>query len=104
MQAYAALLAQVLTGSPEQAKAADLLQGLRKNAMESLLEVLAKEAVQSTRRKLLDVLATVAPMHVETLAASVSHPEWYVVRNVIWIMGRVGPAALPHIRKVSSHR
>src|SRR5206468_8763232 len=51
-----------------------------------------------------DGVTPVAPQHIDTLAASVAHHEWYVVRNVIWIMGRVGPPALPHIRKGSSHR
>jgi HEAT repeat protein len=104
MRSYAALLSDTLIGSEESRRAADLLQGLRENAVIALIDLLSSEPLQSTRRKLLDALASVGRMHLDLIASYESHPQWYVVRNIIWILGRLGPQAVAPIRRVSAHR
>ena len=50
------------------------------------------------------MLATVARQRLELIVSFLGHPQWYVVRNIVWLLGRIGPEAVAPIRRVSTHR
>jgi HEAT repeat protein len=82
-------------GSPEQAACRRLLERLGIESMDNVLAALAEEQDMVTRKALVDALADVAPHFTEQLSRRVSDPRWYVVRNVVILLGRTrDPAAV----------
>jgi hypothetical protein len=104
MRAYVSLLVSCEKQSKEYVRTAELLKGLRENAIRSLVEILAVEPDKSKRHRILAILAQVGHNHIDLFASYRSHSKWYVVRNILWILGRLGPEALPRILGVGVHQ
>jgi len=104
MRAFVALIASIPPGAEEHKKAANLVNGIGRNAMVSLIGLLAAEEAKSTRRKLLDVIVEIGRDQVDLIASYASHPQWYVVRNVVWILGHMGPSMTARIEQVARHQ
>jgi HEAT repeat protein len=91
-------------GSPEQAACRRLLERLGMVSMDRVLEALAEEQDMVTRKALVDALADVAPRFTEQLSRRVNDPRWYVVRNVVILLGRTkDPAALPALTRAARY-
>ena len=81
-----------------------LLESLGRTAIDSLLEVLADEPDMSARKALVDLISDIAVDHIDELGARVSDQRWYVVRNVISILGKTHSSAiLPSLERTLRH-
>lgn len=74
------------------------------SAIRNMLELLGEIEDRKHRRLLCDVLAEIGKEHIEELAEFLKDPRWYVVRNIVMILGMMKePAAIKHIEKAFSH-
>ncbi len=90
--------------SPEHRACVRLLKILGENTIEPMLEVLADEPDMGARKALVDLLSSLAPQHITTLGSHVADPRWYVVRNVVSILGKTrSSAALPALGRTLRH-
>lgn len=91
-------------GSPEQGACRRLLSRLGSESLEKILGVIADEPDMATRKALVDALAESAAGFVPELARWVVDPRWYLVRNVVYVLGRTrDPAALPAIARAARY-
>lgn len=91
-------------GTPEHEAAERLLDALGPLAIEPLLEQLADEPDMAQRKTLVDLLSSTAAMHISELGAHVTDPRWYVVRNVVSILGSTkSSAVLPYMERTIRH-
>jgi HEAT repeat protein len=82
----------------------DLARALGPAAVEWLMRILAASQQQRARRPLARVLAELCRDRPECLAPWLSDARWYVVRNVVHILGWVGgPAIVGLLRPASRH-
>ena len=92
------------SGTPEHAAAERLLDALGPAAIEPLLEQLADEPDMAQRKTLVDLLSSTAALHISELGAHVTDPRWYVVRNVVSILGSTkSSAVLPYMERTIRH-
>ena len=92
------------TGSPEHRAAEALVEALGGLAIEPMLEQLAAESDMSARKSLVEVLSAVAPGHVGEFGRRVTDPRWYVVRNIVAILGAShSPEAIPYLGRAVHH-
>jgi HEAT repeat protein len=90
--------------SPENRSARRLISIMGSLAIEPLLEQLADEEDMSARKMLIDLLGEMAPAYILEMGAHVTDPRWYVVRNVVAILGTTrSPAVLPFIERTIRH-
>lgn len=81
-----------------------LLDALGPAAVAPLLEQLADEPDMTVRKSLVDVLASSAARHINELGEFISDPRWYVVRNVVQILGSTrSSAVLPYMERTIRH-
>jgi hypothetical protein len=72
--------------------------------VEWLMTVLAESRQQRVRRPLTRIIAQLCKENPERLAPWLSDHRWYVVRNVVHILGWIGgPAIVPLLRTASRH-
>jgi HEAT repeat protein len=82
----------------------ELLAQLGPPAVRHLLLALAVEEERGARYRLLELLAALGPVVARDAAAMLADPRWYVVRNVLVLLRRVGdPGSLPHVRRATAH-
>ena len=92
------------TGSPEHASCKRLLDSLGQIAIDPLLEVLADEPDMSARKALVDIVSEMAGKHIDELSKRVGDGRWYVVRNVVAILGKTKSSAiLPSLGRTLRH-
>ena len=73
-------------------------------AVEWLMRVLSESEQQRVRRPLTRVIADLCRARPECLAPWLDDPRWYVVRNVVHILGWIGgPGVVGWLRAVSTH-
>jgi HEAT repeat protein len=98
LQKVAGTMRVFRAGSPENTACRRLLEVLGEHAISPLLEVLARESDMSARKQIIDIISGVAAQHVSALGRRVGDPQWFVVRNVVSILGATrDPAALPYL-------
>ncbi len=91
-------------GAPEHESCRHLLEVLGTQAIDPLLETLADEPDMAARKALVDLISDLAPHFIDDLVLRASDPRWYVVRNVVSILGRTkNPAALPALERTFRH-
>jgi hypothetical protein len=74
------------------------------DAAEWLMTILAESQVKQVRRPLTRVVADHCRMHPERLRPWLANPQWYVVRNVVHILGWIGGANVVRLlREASTH-
>ncbi len=82
----------------------ELLHHLGPTAVRHLLGVLAETDNRRLRHLLMDLLARLGPAVVRDATALLADPRWYVVRNMLLLLRRVGdPGSVPAVRKCADH-
>jgi HEAT repeat protein len=80
------------------------LQLLQKNAIKPLVKLLGELKNSKTRRICCDALAEIGKNAIEVFTPFVDDRRWYLVRNIIYILGRIGKEqSLPYIQKAFNH-
>lgn len=76
------------------------LSSLHWNSIFNILNMLGELNSYPARRIACDVLAGFGTEHFDMVARGISDHRWYVVRNVVGILGRIGdPRAIPHLKE-----
>jgi hypothetical protein len=77
---------------------------LQKNSVKPLIKLLGELKNSKTRRVLCDALAEVGKNAVDLIAPSIEDRRWYLVRNIVYVLGRIGKEqSLPYLQKVFNH-
>jgi hypothetical protein len=99
-------LTRPLPELPEEEFAAvpTLIDRLGTSVVRHLLDVLARTENRRMRFRLLDLLAMLGPVVSRDATALLSDPRWYVVRNMLLLLRRVGDArSVPSVRRCVDH-
>jgi hypothetical protein len=77
---------------------------LQRNAVPHLCRLLGEIGGSKTRRIICDSLAGIGRSSVEVFGAFLSDKQWYVVRNIVYVLGRIGRTeCVPYIEKALNH-
>lgn len=77
---------------------------LQKNSIKPLIKLLGELKNSKTRRVICDSLSEIGKNAIESFTPFVEDKRWYLVRNIIYILGRIGKEqSLPYIQKAFSH-
>lgn len=91
-------------GSLEYESARRLLDVMGSGAVSPMLEQLADETDMAARKALIDLLSRMAIQFIAEFGAYVSDSRWFVVRNVVTILGATkSSAALPYLERTVRH-
>ena len=78
---------------------------LQRNSVKPLIKLLGELKNSKMRRVMCDALAEVGKDAIETFTPFLDDPRWYLVRNITYILGRIGKEkSLPHIQKAFNHQ
>ncbi|MBI4831677.1 MAG: HEAT repeat domain-containing protein [Candidatus Lindowbacteria bacterium] len=73
-------------------------------AIKALVNTLDDEESRHVRLLICQALTQLGGRSIMTVAESIDHPKWYVVRNAVSILGQIGkPQCVPHLRRALSH-
>jgi len=73
---------------------------LKQNSIKPLIKLLGELKSSKTRRVICDALAVIGKNTIEFFTPFIDDYRWYLVRNIIYILGRIGEEkALSHIQK-----
>jgi HEAT repeat protein len=90
--------------SPTRLAALRLLDLLGDRAIGPMLDLLADEPDRSARKALVDLLGELSAGRPNLVAARITDPRWYVVRNVVSILGATkSPAAAGYLVNTLKH-
>ncbi|PKQ16863.1 MAG: hypothetical protein CVT67_03630 [Actinobacteria bacterium HGW-Actinobacteria-7] len=104
MRAIAHALRLYSPDSVEYKAARRLIGTMGSIAIDPLLEQLADEPDMGTRKMMVDMLAGMASNYIPEMGGHVSDHRWYVVRNVVSILGAThSSAALPYLERTVRH-
>jgi HEAT repeat protein len=90
-------LASIGRPDEEPGASAALLAHLGPMAVDALFDVLAEEPDRAARARLLGMLRTLAPASLDRIVRRLSDPRWWVVRNAVHILARVGGPDVPRL-------
>lgn len=91
-------------GTPERAAADRLLELLGPRAVKPLVEQLAAEQDMAARKSLIDLLSGLAPRYIGEVGSHITDSRWYVVRNVVVILGSTkSSAVIPFLESALRH-
>jgi HEAT repeat protein len=77
---------------------------LRPNSVRSLIQLLGELTNSKARRILCDVICEIGKNSVDLISSFMNDHRWYLVRNIIYILARVGKEqALPYVQKGCNH-
>jgi HEAT repeat protein len=77
---------------------------LQKNAIPHLIQLLGKLKNSKARRMVCDALAQIGKNAIDVFTPFVDDRRWYLVRNIVYILGRVGrEQAFPYLQKTFGH-
>jgi len=77
---------------------------LQRNAVPHLCRLLGEIGGSKTRRIICDSLAGIGRNSIEVFGAFLSDKRWYVVRNIVYVLGRIGRAeCVPYVEKALNH-
>ncbi|MBW3659157.1 MAG: HEAT repeat domain-containing protein [Actinobacteria bacterium] len=104
----AELAVRMLQARPEDLPVTDLVAPLERfgaASLEAVLDALAEEETTSVRSRLLALAAALTPGNVDVIDAHIDDDRWYVVRNLVTILGRagVGTEAVPMLGRLVDH-
>jgi HEAT repeats len=92
-------------GSPEYRSAYAYLRIFEREATEVLLELIAEESDRSIRVSLLEFVKDLGKNQFELLGVHLTDHRWYVVRNIVSIMGESkDEQALPYLQREVGHK
>ena len=82
----------------------DFLVLLQQNAIKPLVKLLGEGTKSKARRMLCDALSEIGKDAMDMFIPFLDDPRWYLVRNIIYILGRIGKEeSVPHIQKAFYH-
>jgi len=82
----------------------DFLVLLDKNALLPLSDLLGKINQMKVRRVICDALAQIGKDHIDLLASRLDDRRWYVVRNIVYVLGKIGNSGvIDKFRRVIHH-
>jgi hypothetical protein len=91
--------------TPEEQAVRACLQALSAEAIGPLVRVLGLEPRAGMRALLCDLLVQIGREHVEDIGAFVTDSRWYLVRNIVNVLGRLQhPRALAYLERLVPHR
>jgi hypothetical protein len=77
---------------------------LDQNAIAPFINLLGELQSVHARKTVVDALVSLGPKDVPSLLKGLKHPEWHVVRNIIFILREIGDAtAVEHIKIAVKH-
>jgi len=77
---------------------------LDKNAVPPFLNLLVDLQSIHARRMVIDALVSLGPKDMPSLIKGLNHSQWYVIRNIIYILRQIGDkSVLEHIAKAAKH-
>ncbi|MGB9628589.1 MAG: HEAT repeat domain-containing protein [Thermodesulfobacteriota bacterium] len=77
---------------------------LQKNSIKPLIKLLGELKNSKTRRVVCDSLSEIGKNAIESFTPFVDDKRWFLVRNIIYILGRIGKEqALPYVQKAFGH-
>ncbi|MCJ7803741.1 MAG: HEAT repeat domain-containing protein, partial [Desulfobacterales bacterium] len=77
---------------------------LQKNSIKPLIKLLGELKNSKARRVFCDALAEIGKNAIEMFTPFIDDRRWYLVRNIIYILGRIGKEqSLPYIQKAFNH-
>lgn len=77
---------------------------MKKNSVPPLIKVLGELSDSKARRVFCDVLCEIGKNHLDLIMPFVDDRRWYLVRNIAYIVGRIGKEqGLPAIQKALGH-
>lgn len=92
------------SGSEEHTAAGRLLDSLGERAIGPMIEQLAEEEDMAARKTLIDALSGVASRFLPEIGEYISDERWYVVRNVVSILGAArSSSAIPYLERTIRH-
>lgn len=104
LRGIARALHTFVPGTAEHVAARRLVDALGDSPIESLLEQLADEPDMGLRKSLVDLLSLVAPRHIPEFGARIGDTRWYVVRNIVCVLGSThSSAVLPYLQRTLRH-
>lgn len=82
----------------------DYLILLQQSSIKPLIKLLGELKNSKTRRVICDALSEIGKNAVELFTPFIDDSRWYLVRNITYILGRIGKEkALPHLQKAFNH-
>ena len=99
-------LAAALDGmSPERVRAyVDLVRRFEAIAPEVLTRAMAESNERRHRRLFAQALSEICRPHPARLEPGLADPRWYVVRNIVFVLGLIGgDVIVPHLKRVVRH-
>ncbi len=80
------------------------ITALNKNAILPLSAMMGTLEQMKTRRLFCDALAILARDNIEPLLNKLNDNNWYVVRNMVYVLGKIGDTkAVPYLKKIKNH-
>ena len=80
------------------------LQAMTSEALGPLTDLLGTVVVMKTRKVLCDAMVTLGRDNIELLAGRLRDDRWFVVRNLIYVMGRIGgPKVISYLSPLVRH-
>jgi hypothetical protein len=78
---------------------------LTPRSIPGLIKILGETSNSKARRLFCDVLVQLGRNHLEQITPFIDDARWYLVRNIAYILGRIGKeAVLPALQKAMNHR
>lgn len=78
---------------------------LQRNSIKPLIHLLGALKNSKTRRVICDALSEMGKNAIELITPFIDDRRWYLVRNVIYILGRIGKEqSLPYLQKAFNHQ
>jgi len=91
-------------GVRERTEAETVLAAFGDRAVKALLSALAEEGDLLVRKSIVDIIIRIGQPALPSLLDNLQDSRWYVVRNMITILGSLGiPDLAPHIASILSH-
>ena len=98
------LVTQVRDGARNEDEVRELLARFGGFALDAVLDQLALEEERGARAQLVGLAAELAPGNLDRLLDRVTDPRWYVVRNLVTIIGRIAdPDGVPSLVQAANH-
>ncbi len=82
-----------------------ILMMLNKKAILPLANMLASLEQMKPRRLVCDALAVIAKDNLDILLKKLQDDNWYIVRNIVYVLGRIGNTKVTsHLKRIKDHK
>ncbi len=82
----------------------EMAEFFSKNAIPPFMNLLSSLSTIHARKAVIDILVKLGPLDFLTITKGLNSPEWYVVRNIIYVLREMGdPRAVEYLLKKIQH-